>query len=141
MKTVFSGATVCIDDFGNEVFECRYTGALIVAPDGVVIGATMPGVKARYVMADTAEAKQRHKEQGIAFHESEANCNTCRHLQRVLQPKNKGGFLYGRCGNSHGKPDASPYADRSADGVIVFHPDDPMHMPCYASRWAKKGHS
>jgi hypothetical protein len=71
----------------------------------------------------------------VSFHESEANCNTCSHLDRVKRPKNAAGFLYGRCKSQAPQIEASPYASRAVDGVMMFHPDDFMGMPCYSSRW------
>lgn len=127
---------LCVDDFGCEVYECRYTKAPVWADIGVVIGPFAPGVKAKYIMHP--DAKEAHRQSGINFHESEANCNTCTHLVRVQREKNRAGFLYGRCANPSGQPSKSPYANRQDGDVMVFHPDDPMHMPCYVSRWADK---
>ena len=126
---------VCTDDFGTLVFRCRYTEHLVWADVAIVIGATMPGVRARYVMAETVEAKAAHKASGIAFHEIEANCNTCRFLERVKRDKNRAAFLYGRCTSAEPKFEASPHFNRREGDVMVFHPDDPMSMPCYVSRW------
>ena len=127
---------VCVDDFGSNVYVCRYTKRLVWAEVARVVGAMLPGVKAHYVVEDTIEGRAEHKQSGIWFHESEANCNTCANLERVTRPKNAG-FLYGRCksGKSCNATD-SPYTDRTRGEVICFHPDDPMHMPCYESRWA-----
>ena len=126
---------VCIDDFGTSVYECRYTRALVWADSATVIGATMPGVKARYVMATTDQANAAHKASVIAFHESEENCNTCRFLERVQRDKSKAGFLFGRCKSATPQIEASPYFNLKEGDVMVFHPEDPMHMPCYVSRW------
>lgn len=60
-----------------------------------------------------------------SFHESEANCNTCKYLKREKHEKDKNGFLYGRCGRN-------PFGHMF---VMKFHPEDPMHMRCYVSRW------
>lgn len=126
---------VCVDDFGMSVYLCRYTRTLVWADQALVIGGVMPGVKVSYVMAATDEAKAAQKASSIAYHESEANCNTCHHLERVKRDKNKAGFLYGRCKSAESKIEASPYYSRTEGNVIVFHPDDPMLMPCYISRW------
>ncbi len=127
---------ICTDDFGTSVFQCRYTSTLVWADSCVVVGATMPGVKARYVMAPTVRAAQAHRASGIAFHESEANCNTCRWLERVKHEKNAG-FLYGRCAGPAPRFESSPYFNRMQGDVMVFHPDDPMGMPCYESRFSR----
>jgi hypothetical protein len=125
---------ICVDDFGSEVYRCRYTDQLVWADIAFVVGATMPGVKARYVI--TPDARQAHRNSGIAFHDSEANCNTCRHLVRVRHAKCRSGFLRGRCAHPSPQLDASPYFNRMEGDVMVFHPDDPMHMPCYESRFS-----
>lgn len=127
-------APLCTDDFGTLVFRCRYTDGLVWANQALVVGATIPGVKARYVIADTSEARQQHRLSGISFHESEANCNTCAHLERVAHLKNAG-LLYGRCASPEAVRQASPYFARAMGDVMVFHPDDYMGMPCYKSRW------
>ena len=128
---------VCADDFGDAVVQCRYTKVLLWPDDAVAHGATMPGVKARYFMASTPEARSAHKQAGIWFHESEANCNTCRFLDRVKRSKNAAGFLYGKCAGTAPRYEVSPYASRQEGDVMVFHPDDAMHMPCYVSRWSQ----
>jgi hypothetical protein len=53
----------------------------------------------------------------------------------VKRDKRRDGFLFGKCKRAPSGKEASPYANRFEGEVMVFHPDDPMHMPCYASRW------
>ena len=101
---------------------CRYTGALVDQDQALTVGTTLPNVKARYIIANTDQAKTMHKQQIIAFHEHEANCNTCKNLCRVKHEKDQSGFLHGIC--------------QINQNPIEFHPDDPMHMSCYVSRWA-----
>ena len=72
-------------------------------------------------MANTPEAKAAKRQNDQWFHESEANCNTCKLLERTKHEKRKDGFLLGNCTNT--------------EKTLMFHPDDPMHMPCYVSRW------
>lgn len=103
--------------------ECRYTEEEIDIKDAVKIGATIPGVQAEYYMKNTPEVREMHRQQQIAFHESEANCNTCVHLERIKHEKTVHGVLKGKC-----KKDGKD---------LKFHPDDPMFMPCYKSRWNK----
>ena len=124
------------DDAGRNLYACHYTGAKVAEDEAVWIGAIVPGVKARYAIADTAEARAAHKASGRTFAESEANCNTCVHLRRETRTKQRDGFLYGTCASPRAQPEASPYHKRQQGAVMVFHPDDPMHMPCYVSRWA-----
>lgn len=125
-----------VDDFGDIVLaRCRYTGELFDASTGIIRGPTIPNVAVAYL--DGPNSAKLHAENVALFHENDANCNTCRNLERVKHPKEPSGFLYGRCSSPVGKPSASPYADRTHNGVMIFHPDDPMLMPCYESRWGR----
>lgn len=121
---------ICQDDFGNAVYLDHYTKRPVV--DAIWVGATIPGVNAKYPIAP--ESKTLHKQQQIWFHEADRNCNTCKHLQRIKHPKNIAGFLYGRCTSDSPMHECSPYK-LERDGSMKFHPDDPMHMECYVSRW------
>lgn len=125
---------ICIDDFGNEVHRCFWTGKLVSADIAVITGGFMPGVKSQFIAhPDHHQAK---RDSYIAFADiCERNCNTCKHLERAKQEKNRAGFLYGFCKSENSKKHTSPYADREKDGLMVFHPDDPMHMDCYESRF------
>lgn len=114
---------ICIDDYGTEIHRCRYTGDIVSADDANIVGAMIPGVKARYVIAPTTKAKIAHKESFIAFHESEGNCNTCKNLKRTKHSKSTDGFLSSICTLNSVK--------------VQFHPDDPLHMSCYKSRWVE----
>ena len=113
-------AAVCVDDFGTALYACRFTGRLVGGDAAQTCGAIVPGVRAVYVMADTDAARAAKKASEQAFHESEANCNTCQHLERVPHDKSKAGLLYGRC-NRHGVS-------------LDFHPADPMNMQCHNLR-------
>lgn len=124
---------ICVDDYGCEVFHCHFSGEPISAAEAQIVGATIPGVKARYVVSQ--RSAQARKASAAAFHESEANCNTCRHLIRVKHQRRPDGFMHGKCGSGSGQPQSSPYSGRFEDAVMVFHPDDPMHMPCYETRF------
>ncbi len=120
-----------VDDFGVEVYRCRYDTGWVWADNCVVVGSTIPGLKVAYVMAPTVEAIRRHKQQGIWFHENEANCNTCAHLRRMKHDKSPQGFVHAGCDNPEGRVELRQFEDKT-----MIHPDDPMHMPCYVSRWA-----
>ena len=121
--------------FGAALYACPYTGARIIKDFAVKVGPIMPNLPAgagQKMIANTDAAKGAHKQSIRWFHESEANCNTCFYLERVPHVKRFGdSFLYGKCKNqNHAKP---PYPVR--DGVMMFPPDDPMHMICYEPRW------
>lgn len=104
-----------VDDYGTEMVLT--SEGLFPATEVKWVKAYMPGAKGgnwRHKSHDTQGAIR-------AFHENDANCNTCKHLQRVKHEKCKFGFLEGRC-IAHGMS-------------MRFHPDDPMLMPCYEPRW------
>lgn len=132
---MFEQDPICTDDYGQLMYRCRYTSSIVSSDSVVAIGSRIPGLHSRHYMAGTDEARRLYKAEGIAFHDAEANCNTCRNFDRVKHPRNTAGFLFGICRGSEGAPDESPYADRAQNGVMIIHPDDPMHMPCYESRW------
>lgn len=125
-KPIFK-APVCIDDYGSMVFVCQYTKATVSADKAIFLGAIMPNLNGTYVCAvDAVPAFKKSRE---CFNESEANCNTCKSLQRVPHEKNASGFLYGKCGKG-----ITEHQYPMKENVIMFHPDDPMNMPCWGAR-------
>ena len=74
----------------------------------------IPGVKS---------GRKPTKEEARAFHESEANCNTCRHMVRApMSSAERIARLHrGHCG-------MHPYGDRF---TMIFAPDDWMGMRCW----------
>lgn len=116
---------IAVDDFGCEVYVCHATGRLVWASSARFVGAAMPGVKARYVVEASDDATVRLKASGIAFHESDANCNTCARLVRDPSERRAHAPLRGHC---------------HLQSSLTFWPDDPMHMPCYESRWPAATH-
>ncbi len=102
---------------------CHFTG--LETEDPIYVGPFIAGLDVRYVMANTEEAKAARKYSRRCFDEDEANCNTCKFLQRTKHDKRVDGRLLGICQLS-GQP-------------IKFHPDDPMHMDCYVPRWKDDG--
>lgn len=126
-KKPILNAPVCVDDFGSMVFICQYTKALVWIENAIFIGSCMPNVHGTCVCAP--DAMEAFKASKAAFNENDANCNTCKHLQRVPHEKSRGGFLYGKCGKGiveHQYP--------VKDGIIMFHPDDPMLRECWSPR-------
>lgn len=111
--------SICIDDFGNEVHKCHWTGQLVSIADAVITGGFMPGVKSKFIAIKDHRAamKQSHRD----FNDMDANCNTCKNLSRVNAEKSKHGFLYGTC-------------NIKTKEIMTFHPDDYMGMPCYEQR-------
>jgi len=110
---------MCVDDFGEEVYKCRYTGNPVTAGKSIFTGGMMPNVKARYIMeASQAAVKAMQKERRL-FDLSEGNCNTCAKLCRIGHNPRKDGVLIGVC---------------DVVGVLKFHPHDPLHKECYKER-------
>lgn len=78
-------------------------------------------------------SKGERKESRRCFDELDANCNTCVHLVRVANNKSTdGGFLTGTCEHQDEYP--HPYKARERNGVMLFHPNDFMGMPCHKLR-------
>ena len=120
-------APLCVDDFGNMVFKCQYTGSMVSIDVGIYIGACLPSVSGTYVCAQNAMAD--YKLHRAAFNEMDANCNTCKSLNRIPHPKKSGGFLYGECAKG-----ITEHQYPMVDGVFMFHPNDPMDMACWEPR-------
>jgi hypothetical protein len=118
-----------VDDYGSEVWRCHWTGRLVWSEEAVITAGFYPGVRAVYVSAPDYQDGRRACYQ--AFADNDRNCNTCIHLERARHPKDRFGFLFGRCRST---PVAHPYALRPS-GEIMFHPDDAMLMKCYQSRF------
>lgn len=118
-----------IDDYGTGQYVCHYTHRLVSADEAVIVGTPLPGVKVQFVIAK--DAMPLHKESARLFHESEANCNMCRHLVRTAHPKyhvirfgsrdlSFRNPLLGTCGRSGER--------------LKIHPEDPMHKGCWEAR-------
>lgn len=123
---------LCVSDYGVEVYACRFTGKPVYADECRIVGPMIAQARGvQYVAAP--DSKDAEKASRRAFDEFEANCNACRHLERVPSRKGLSGILYGRC-KGNARMDAHPYADRVRDGVMPFAPDDFMGMPCWEPR-------
>ncbi len=109
---------LCVDDFGNLVYRCKYTQAIVTTDVAIFIGPCLPQLNGTYVCAP--DAWPVFKKSARDFAEMDANCNTCRHLARNKPPKNPHAPWSGMCLFS-GKPTA-------------FHPDDWMGMECWSAR-------
>lgn len=102
------------------LYECQYTGLKVSLKDAIFLGACTPQVNSTYVCHPTALLSFRKSKR--IFDESEANCNTCKHLVRVKHEPRKDKQLQGSCKN---------HTD------LLFHPDDFMGMNCYEQRLEK----
>lgn len=99
-------------------------------PDLYYGAPTMPTVKGMLIECRDRAEYIEHVE---SYEAAEQNCNTCAHLIRIKHAPQTDGMLYGRCGV--GSLDLSTALHtRSDDGVMKFHPEDPMHMKCWESR-------
>jgi len=116
----------------EAVYACQWTGQWVPERDVIWTGPVMPGVKFRHAAAPNYEAARK---QHVAwFQEADANCNTCRHLKRIAHPKNRFGFLFAECTNADADMETHPYRESIENGVMMFHPDDWMGMPCHMQR-------
>lgn len=121
------GQPIGVDDFGNCLYECNFTKKIVHIGEGIYLGPVIPQVNGTYVChPDAIEARKTSVKH---FNEVEANCNTCKHLERVKHEKAKGGFLYGKCGKGTTK-----HLYPVNNGVIMFHPEDWMGMDCWEAR-------
>ena len=116
----------------EPVYACHWTGKWVREREVIWTGAIVPGVRFRHASAPGYEAARR---QHIAwFNENDRNCNTCVHLERVSHPRDRFGFLYGKCKNPDCDRDHHPYREAERDGVMMFHPNDWMGMTCHLNR-------
>lgn len=136
--------SVTTDDFGDKLY--LYTKGIyynhilhntmysikenVSHNDAVVIGSTIPNVD--YKALIPIKNLPDHKKSIQFFHQSEMNCNTCKNLERIKHGKDSSGFLYGKCTS---KDFSNKIYDGNTKEKMKFHPDDPMHMPCYVSRF------
>jgi hypothetical protein len=107
----------CVDDFGNFVFKCQYTDKPVSVDEMIFLGPCIPQLNGTYVCHPTSQ--NAYKEFKQIFDESEANCNTCKHLVRKKHTPRKDKALLGSC-----------YKNAN----LVFHPEDCLNMLCYEQR-------
>ena len=109
--------------------KCRYTGVtdnLIMRPN------VLPQVSSPIYVAK--DAMHLYKAEVAAFQEHDANCNACKHFDRLKADNEKGSnpasnFVYGNCKNN------GQYDKLKSDGYqIMVHVADYMGMPCWESR-------
>lgn len=117
------------DDYGEAVYRGFWTGRLVWASEAVFGGTIIPQVNGVHV--DVQGFEPHRKASFILRCEHDANCNTCKHLERV--PQKSKGLMVGICKST---PISHPYGFRDK-GMILFHPDDFMGMECYESRYAE----
>jgi len=108
-----------IDDQGNEVFVCQYSKKLVSTDKAIFLGALIPSVSVTFVCHPEYGPPAR-KQSKIWFDEMDANCNTCKNLERIQHKKCSAGFLQGVCKVSGEK--------------IRFHPHDWMGKKCWEQR-------
>ena len=113
---------ICTDNYGTAIYKCRYSDQLVGGQDAKFSGAFIPGVNVIHVMGNSKQTYAAEKQSRTFFDEMDANCNTCKHLIRNNVGKVKGGFLYGTCAIS------------AINGVMQFHPHDPMNLICWEGR-------
>jgi len=99
------------------LYTCQYTGLKVSREESIFLGPCVPQVNGTYVCHPTALPFFKKAKRN--FDESEANCNTCKHLVRVKHEPRKDGMLRGECQTMPN---------------LLFHPDDFMGMKCYEQR-------
>lgn len=126
---------ICTDDYGSQVFRCPYTHKTTHVSEGyALVGAIMPNVAGSYICA--LDYKEAHKQSLAWFHESEANCNACRHFTREKSIKVKGraainSFMMGKCTRVTKTLTNNYYSEPM---YLKIYPQDPMHMSCWEKR-------
>jgi len=70
-------------------------------------------------------SRDEYLEMRAGYEACESSCNTCKHLERVPQPKDASGFMIARCARFQ--------------RALRFHPSDPAHMECWESRRIREG--
>lgn len=115
-----NGKPILNEPDAEGLYTCQYTGLKVSREDAIFLGACTPQVNGTYVCHSTALPAFRKSKR--MFDESEANCNTCKHLVRVKHEPRKDGQLRGTCKNNTD---------------LLFHPDDFMGMNCYEQRLEK----
>jgi len=112
------------DDYGNAVFACPFGDAAVSVGGAYrLAGNTVPQANVAYVAAMGTETAERQQRQW--FYASEANCNMCRHFDRLPYDKAQfavSGVFYGQC-----------KAGQRTEPFMVA-PDDWMGMTCWEAR-------
>ncbi len=131
---------ICTDDYGDALYLCCHTKKIVGPDDSKFAGSIIPNLSYRYAMENSEHAESLRKESVRLFNEHDANCNTCRHLERVKHEKRIGcSALYGLCKSDKQDTAGHPYANRFVGDVMVFYPPDYMGMKCYEARWSVNG--
>lgn len=109
---------VCVDDYGTEWYVVE--GVLIPVDCASVWKTYVPGVRG-FMLRPGMYTRENYAAEIAAFHELDANCNTCAYLRRVkFDRTTKTVSMPGICGRTH--------------DAIAFHPDDFMGMHCWEAR-------
>jgi hypothetical protein len=117
-------------DFSECICQCPYTNTQFKAKDGIVLGAIIPEVNHSYLCHPNATSAR--KQSKILFDISEANCNTCIHLQRI--PHKNRDSMKGYCNSESFKPyilqrnnhisQIPLFSIENNKITISFHPDE-----------------
>lgn len=122
-----------IDDYGNNIYYCHYTQEPLSLNEIEWVGTFIKiGYPIKIPIKNTKDVKQMYRNSRINFDIHDANCNTCKFLDRIKK-SDTAGFMYGKCSNINGDIKLIPYKSEE-ENVIVFHPNDAMNMKCYQHR-------
>ncbi len=112
---------VATDEYNMLYFKCWQSGRFICESDLMIVGGNIPNSNCKFPIHK--ESILIYKDSCKLFEISEANCNTCKFLQRIKHEKSTDGFLKGKC---------------TKKGIdLKFHPNDPMwyiNNDCYIHR-------
>ena len=109
---------ITVDDQGNEVYICQYSKKPVSTDSALMLGPLMANVSGTYVCHP--EGFHSRVDSKKNFDEMDANCNTCKNLQRIPHEKRKDGQLVGVC--------------KLKSEQLLFHPDDWMGKECWEAR-------
>jgi hypothetical protein len=130
-RTPVGNPYLCMDDYGNAVFRCHLTEQPVIVGNHRIMGNVVPQADVCYVVRQGTE--QAERDTRARFHESEANCNMCRHFERFPYKKQDfaiSGLFYGRC-RAGNVPEPYPM---DADGVFAVAPEDWQGNECWQAR-------
>jgi hypothetical protein len=132
---------ICVDDFGNLVFRCHYTGHLVTTAEAIFFGSVIPQSINTYVCSPTAT--EAFKDAKRAFDEIDANCNACKNFNRLPFNRDNNGLMKGWCSKilRFQNPQGVYNLNKGQNGTYWsywVHPDDSMNMPCWEARSKKE---
>lgn len=128
----------------GKLYRCHYTNHVCIEKYIKLVASMLPQcpvAEAMFFSDELPTLKQKaienRKKSTQAFNEMDANCNTCKHFDRLNADNKKGSnsasnFVYGNCNNPNAELNKIPY-QREGYQVMVYVADW-MGMACWKSR-------